>query len=111
MNWFKNLDYKKLIVPGIIIIVGIASFFFQKYKLNNTEVQSTPVIQEEVVLKKDAKLSSIKIDGVDFTFKEDVLEYDLVVGNDIDSLDITAITTDGENAVYSTLSPHILHWS
>lgn len=98
MNWFKTLDYKKLIVPGIIVVVGIGSFFFQKYKLNNTEVQSTPVIQEEVVLKKDTKLSSIKIDGVDFTFKEDVLEYDLVVGNDIESLDITAITTDGENA-------------
>lgn len=98
MKFIKNIDYKKLIVPAIIIVVFIGSFFFQKYKLNNTDMESIPIQNEEVVLKKDTKLSTIKIDGIDFEFKVDVLEYDLTVSNDIETLNITAITTGGENA-------------
>jgi signal peptidase I len=73
MKFIKNIDYKKLIVPAIIIVVFIGSFFFQKYKLNNTDMESIPIQNEEVVLKKDTKLSTIKIDGIDFEFKVDVL--------------------------------------
>lgn len=98
MKFIKNIDYKKLIVPAIIIVVFIGSFFFQKYKLNNTDMESIPIQNEEVVLKKDTKLSTIKIDGIDFEFKVDVLEYNLTVSNDTETLNITAITTGGENA-------------
>lgn len=71
----------------------------QKTTTSSTTNQNTGTTNPLVKKSNNANLSSIKISNIDFGFKKDVLEYDLVVANNIESIKIEAKTENNKAKV------------
>lgn len=73
-------------------------------------VPSRPVSSTPKTIKKsnNNNLSNIKISNIDFAFKKDTLEYDLVVENIVESINIEA-TTEHNKAKVEGIGEHQLN--
>ena len=73
MKTKESSNMGAVIVLGILI--GFAMFFvYKQIQLKHKNEPEIKIIKEEVVLKSDTKLESLKIEGVDLVVRGNIIE-------------------------------------
>ena len=85
---YKLTDDKTVILIEVVSETGEV----QTYKINVIkEYPSTNTSTKQMSLSSNNYLQTLKIEGYEIEFDKDKLEYEITVGSDVTSLDITAI--------------------
>lgn len=73
-----------------------------------TKPKTEPKPKEEVKKSSNNNLSSLKIEGIDFEFNKDTLEYNLEVDNNVDKIKVEAQKEDSKASIEGELEKDLV---